>query len=253
MKNALRLHESRGRKMQNRIIIFGRSEIRKVQLSKADVVEVFVCNELLTDETRELVDGFAGVSHAYDLPVELFNKLAFGQRPDGLVAVAKRPNTALESFKPSNNSLVVVIEAIEKPGNIGAVFRSAVAAGVDAIILADPVCDVFHPNSIRSSLGTVFSVPVYCAPSTPIKDLLAKNEFLLAATRVDAEKTYTEVDLTGHTAIIMGSESKGLSKAWGGASVTPVVIPMHGDVDSLNIAMTSTLMTFEARRQRDLK
>lgn len=246
-KRALRLHESRGRKQQERIIIFGENEIRRAMSSGIEFLETFVCPQLCPGQSN------IASNETFELSERLFNKLAFGQRNYGIVAVAKRPETVFDASSLNSASLVLVLESIEKPGNIGAVFRSASGAGVDAIVLSNPVCDVFHPNAIRASLGAVFSIPVFVANNEKVAEVLKKNDFQRIATRVNGGMSYTECDLSPKSAILLGNESKGLSSFWNGSDITRVTIPMADSIDSLNIAMTSTLMVFEARRQRSAK
>lgn len=247
LKKAVRLHESRGRRQQGRIILFGSAEISRAEQSRVEIEELYVCPELVKDEQAA---ARLRPKERILLNKELFQKLAFGQRIDGLVAVSNRPESSYSSLKLESASLVVVLEAIEKPGNIGAVFRSAAAAGVDAIVLADPVSDVFHPNAIRSSLGAVFTIPSCRIDSARCVDRLNDDGFQVVVTRVDAADTYTEMNLQKRTAIVLGNEANGVSDVWIGEKVRPVTIPMLPGVDSLNIAMTATLMVFEARRQR---
>lgn len=247
LKKAIRLHDSRGRRQQGRIILFGKAEILRAQQSGLAITELFTCADLLDD--RKLIERLQPKEH-FSLTKELFQKLAFGQRGDGLVAIGDRPNTEFSNFNLETTSLIVVLESIEKPGNLGAVFRSAAAAGVDGIILVDAVTDIFHPNSIRSSLGNVFTIPNCCVEGEMCKARLVESGFQLVATRVDGKQSYTDADLSVKTAIVLGSEAEGLSEIWTGPDVHPVTIPMTANVDSLNIAMTSTLMVFEARRQR---
>jgi TrmH family RNA methyltransferase len=249
-RQAMRLHQSRGRRRQQRFIIFGAVEIRMAIQAGVEIAELFVCPQLLSSAATVLHESNMISADSYELPQSLFEKLAFGERGDGLVAVANRTDSHLEQFTPRDDSLVLVIEAVEKPGNIGAVFRSAEAAGVDTIFLANPICDVFHPNAIRSSLGAVFLINSFSSGSDTILELLQVHGFSVFATRVDATQSYLMSDLKGKTAIVLGNETSGLSATWTGDGVQSIAIPMSGQIDSLNIAMTATLMVFEARRQR---
>jgi TrmH family RNA methyltransferase len=146
-----------------------------------------------------------------------------------------------------------VLEGIEKPGNLGAILRSADAAGVDAVIVADGRTDLFNPNTIRASLGTVFRPSVCTATTAETIDWLISQELRVLAARPDAEVLYTEVDMHAGIAIVLGSEAEGLTDAWGGKHVTPVQIPMRGMADSLNVSTTAAVLFYEALRQRDKK
>ena len=147
---------------------------------------------------------------------------------------------------------MVVLEGVEKPGNLGAVLRTADAAAVDAVIAADPRTDLFNPNAIRASLGTIFTVPVAAGTSAAVREGLVARGVRLLTARVDAETLYTDVDLRGSVAVVLGSEADGLSGAWSGSGVLPVRLPMLGVADSLNVSITAAILLYEARRQREL-
>jgi TrmH family RNA methyltransferase len=147
--------------------------------------------------------------------------------------------------------LVVVLEAVEKPGNLGAVARTADGAGVDAILVADPRCDLFNPNAIRASLGTLFAVPLARAAADDARDWLLAHGLRVVAARVDGATALAEADLRGAVAIVLGSEASGLSQAWTGPSVEAVRLPMLGVADSLNVSAAAAVLLYEARRQRD--
>jgi TrmH family RNA methyltransferase len=167
-----------------------------------------------------------------------------------MVAVVRTPPTDLARLAPGEESLVVVVEAVEKPGNLGAILRTADGAGVDAVIAADPRTDLFNPNAIRASLGTVFTRPVAAAPTAEVLAWLADRGIRPVAARVDAERPYTDADLRGPVALVLGSEAEGLREAWDDAGVEPVRIPMHGTADSLNVSVAAAVLLYEAVRQR---
>jgi TrmH family RNA methyltransferase len=145
---------------------------------------------------------------------------------------------------------VGVVEAVEKPGNLGAVVRSADGAGLDALLVADPRADPWNPNAIRASLGTVFSVPLAVAGAGRVLEHLRELGIRVVAARVQAAIPYTEADLTGGVAIVLGSEADGLTDAWDGPDVTAIGIPMLGVADSLNVSVSAAILFYEARRQR---
>jgi TrmH family RNA methyltransferase len=149
------------------------------------------------------------------------------------------------------NPLVAVLEGVEKPGNIGAVLRSADAAGVSALIVADCRTDLYNPNTIRASLGTIFTVPVCEAPSGDVLAWLRENKISIIAARVDGTMPYTEVDYRGPTAIVLGSESSGLTSIWNSPDITAIRLPMLGAADSLNVSAAAAVIFYEALRQRD--
>ncbi len=178
-------------------------------------------------------------------------RIGYGERDSGLVAVVATPPTDLGRLEPPSPALIVVAEAVEKPGNLGAITRSADAAGADAVIAADPRTDPFNPNAIRASLGSVLTLPLAIAPSRTVLAWLHERRIRPIAARVDAEVVYTAIDLRGPIAIVLGAEDVGLSSVWHDPGVTSVRLPMHGIVDSLNVSVAAAVLLYEARRQRD--
>jgi TrmH family RNA methyltransferase len=178
-------------------------------------------------------------------------KLAFGDRSDGIVAIVRTGSTDLDSLRLTPGvPLVVVVEGVEKPGNLGAILRTADGAGASGLIAADPLTDLFNPNAIRASLGTIFRVPIAAAPTPATLDWLTSRGIAPIAAHVDATVPYTEVDMRGPVAIVLGSEATGLSAAWDDPRVTSVRIPMLGTADSLNVSVAAAIVLYEAVRQR---
>jgi TrmH family RNA methyltransferase len=194
----------------------------------------------------------------FQLSKDAFAKVAYRERPDGLLAVApqwRRTLADLEALLAAKAHagrapFLLVVEAIEKPGNLGTILRSADAAGVDALIVCDPVTDLFNPNVVRASTGVVFSVPVIIAESSEVRPWLAARGIRSVATTPSATDIYTDTDLRGPLAIVMGSEQYGLSDYWLREADARVLIPMAGQADSLNVAMATIITLFEAVRQR---
>jgi TrmH family RNA methyltransferase len=180
----------------------------------------------------------------------VFEKIAFGHRADGVLAVAVKPGRPLERLKLPAGPLVAVLEGIEKPGNVGAILRSADGAGLDAVIIVDGGTDLFNPNTIRASLGTVFTVPLAEATSQEAAVWLREKGVRLFAARVEGSLAYTEADFTGPCALVFGSEAMGLTASWSGDLVTTVRVPMRGIADSLNVAAAAAVLFYEALRQR---
>jgi TrmH family RNA methyltransferase len=249
VKDAVRLRDGRGRKRQGRFLIDGAREIERAVAAGVRPVEAFVGDSGAADEIVKLLRG-AG---AEILPVtgEVFEKLCFGERDQcGVVVVAEAPRRELAELPLPATPLVAVIEGVEKPGNLGAILRSADAAGVDAVIVADGRTDLFNPNTIRASLGTVFRPNIIEASSAETLRWLGERGLRVVAARPDATRLYSETDLRGGVAIALGSEAEGLSDAWGGAAIEPVRLPMHGMADSLNVSTTAAVLFYEAVRQR---
>ncbi len=256
IKAAARLRDRRERESTGLTLVDGAREIRRALDAGVDVVEAFVCDPMLAGaDARAALDAIEARA-ANGLPVHrttaaAFAKLAFGERAEGLVAVIRRPSFDLADLAPPTEPLVVVIEGVEKPGNVGAVLRSADGAGADAVIAASPRTDLANPNVIRASAGTVFSVPVAVAPSAIVMDWLRGRGIRILAARVDAAAPYTDVDLRGPVALVLGAEDAGLGDVWSGAGIEPIRVPMRGIADSLNVSATAAILLFEARRQRD--
>jgi TrmH family RNA methyltransferase len=251
VKNAAALRRRRGRKKQGRIIIDGVREVSRAVDSGVELVELFVCPEACGEDGRILAAGIS--RRAVDVLTvspDVFQKLAFGSRAEGIVAVARRPHKSLESIQITEDALIAVLDGVEKPGNVGAVLRSADATGVSALVVADGGTDLYNPNVIRASLGAIFTLPVCAAGRDETLAWLRQHRMRIFATRVDGAIGYTEVSYCGRCAIVLGSEAEGLSDVWNGDDITAVSLPMLGTVDSLNVSTTAAVLFYEAVRQR---
>jgi TrmH family RNA methyltransferase len=233
-------------------LIDGLREIHRAVLGHFDLLEVYFCGEKCAKTQMRALASMWGdfESEPDEVSPEVFEKLAFGDRAEGIVAVARTPELALDTFNPPEDALVAVIEGVEKPGNVGAVLRSADAAGVDAVVVADGGTDLFNPNTIRASLGTIFTLPVCTATTDETLAWLRRYKMAIFTARVDGVVDYTEVDYCRPAAIVLGSEAKGLSAAWSGEDVTAVSLPMRGEADSLNLSAAAAVLFYEALRQR---
>ena len=252
IKAAAALRERRERDATGLTLVDGARELRRALDSGVEVVEAFLCEPLLAGEdARAALDALRARGVALTSTSEAaFAKLAFGDRAEGLVAVVRAPSLALDDLRLTAEPLIVVIEGVEKPGNIGAVLRSADGAGVDAVIAASPRTDLANPNAIRASAGTIFAVPMAAAPTDEVLAWLRGRGVRVMAARVDAGRAYTDTDLTGSIAIVVGSEAEGLSDAWLAPDVEPLHLPMLGIADSLNVSVSAAVLVYEARRQR---
>ena len=251
LRSAIRLKTSRGRKTQRRIIIFGVREIRRAVESGIWPLEVFLSSDLIDQPDLDWASSHLEKSEVYDLPVELFGKLRYGERQDGMVAIAQRPELELRDIGLPKVPLVLVLESIEKPGNIGSVLRGADGAGANAVVMANPQCDPLHPNSIRSSLGTAFAVPLAIATNEQASQWIDANNLQLIIGTDSATTSYLSVDFCKPTAIVLGNESDGLSSFWlSHSSARAVSVPMNGHADSLNLSVASAIFCYEALRQR---
>lgn len=254
VKEAAKLRAGRQRERQGRIVIDGAREIGRAVDAGVEIVEAFICEAMCDGEEAVGVAERLSQSSAVVATVteEVFAKLAFGEGRDGLVAVAKTPVRTLDRLAPRAGPLIAVLEGLEKPGNVGAILRTADGAGVDAVIVADPRTDLFNPNTIRASLGAAFNANVCTATTAEALAWLQRQNVQIFAAKPQAEVDYAEVDYLGGAAIVLGSEAEGLSAAWSGAGVTGVRLPMRGIADSLNVSATAAVLFYEAQRQRRL-
>lgn len=244
IKNVVKLQKSSERREQNRIIIEGRREIERALACGFVIDTLFICNEI----AKESINIKANVIE--EVSLEVFEKIAYREGSDGLLAVAIPRYSNLKDFKPKKNPLIIVLETVEKPGNLGAVMRTADAAGVDAVIIADPRTDLFNPNAIRASIGTIFSVPLFACSSEECISWLRENDIKIYCTYLKASIDYLDADFRKGSAIVMGTESTGISDIWVEAADQNLIIPMNGIADSLNVSVTTAIVVFEAIRQR---
>jgi TrmH family RNA methyltransferase len=254
IKAATALRDRRARDLAGLTLVDGSREIRRALDAGVQVVEAFSCEPLLAGpDARAALDLLRARGVAVQPTSEpVFAKLAFGERAEGLVAIVRIPSTALAELALPADPLVTVIEGVEKPGNVGAVLRSADGAGADAVVAASPRTDLFNPNAIRASAGTMFTLPVAAAPSADVLAWLRERGLRIVAARVDAERLYTEADLTGPLAIVVGAEADGLTDTWTADEIETVRLPMLGIADSLNVSVSAAVLLYEARRQRGL-
>ena len=252
VKAAVRLRDRGEREETGLSILDGGRELLRAIAQSVEVDHAFVCPELVVgpDASAALDALRRNGTSLIEVSPAVLAKVAFGDRSDGLVAVIRARTAALEELSPGPHPLIVVVEAVEKPGNLGAILRTADAVGASAVIAADPRTDVFNPNAIRASVGTIFSVPVAVATAPRTLDWLVGHGVTPIAARVDAPQPYGEADLGGSIAIVLGSEAGGLTSAWNDPRVRPVRIPMLGAADSLNVSVAAAVLLFEARRQR---
>ena len=258
VKLAVRLRDHRQRRKEQLILIDGARELARAIAAGVALREVFVCRELCRSaEARRLLEllpghhvPMVGGGQRIDVSAAVFARLAFGQRAEGVVGVAAAPRRRLEDLVLPARPLVAVLEGVEKPGNVGAVLRSADGAGVSALVAVDPRTDLFNPNVIRASLGTVFSLPVAAAAPGEVLAWLRGRGLQIVAARVEGSVSYTEVDYRQPTAIVLGSEAQGLTSLWNGEGVRAIRLPMLGAADSLNVSAAAAVLFYEALRQR---
>jgi TrmH family RNA methyltransferase len=278
LKRLVRLRERRERDEAGVFLVEGYRELRRALEKGVRPAELFFAPEWFLGENEPVLIAQAEAAGAqlFELTKEAFAKVAYRERPDGLLAVAPqwkksladldfivagvadpgstadhRPGSATPATTAGRaEPFLLVVEAIEKPGNLGTLLRGADAAGVDAVIVCDPVTDIFNPNVVRASTGVLFSVPIVIAESAAVRAWLREKHIRAVATTPAAETIYSAADLRGPLALVMGSEQYGLSEFWLRESDARVRIPMAGQADSLNVAMAAIITLFEAARQR---
>ena len=252
IKNLVKLRNRRQRDRQSVFIAEGYRAISRALESGVAPDEVYFCpdcflgvNEIpLLEETRE-----KGAT-LFELSQPAFEKVAYRDRPEGILGVFKQWNYGLDDVPLSQTPFLLIVESIEKPGNLGTILRSADAAGIDGVVCCDPITDLFNPNVIRSSTGVLFSMPTVMTTSEETIRWLDEKRIRSVATTPHANDLHTQTDLTGPLAIVMGSEQFGLSETWLEACSAQARIPMAGQADSLNVALATLITLFEAVRQR---
>lgn len=252
IKQLVKLRDRRPRDEAGVFLIEGYREIRRALEKNVALSELYFSPEWFLGENERALIAQAESAGAqlFELAKDAFAKVAYRERPDGLLAIAPQWKRSLDDLKLPPDPFLLVVEAIEKPGNLGTILRSADAAGCDAVVVCDPVTDIFNPNVVRASTGVLFSVPLVVTDSGGVQSWLKSRGIRAVATTPAAAEIYTNVDLRGPLAIVMGSEQYGLSEFWLQNSDMTVRIPMAGQADSLNVAMATIITLFEAVRQR---
>jgi RNA methyltransferase, TrmH family len=257
LRAAAALRDRRARIRTGLLLVDGAREVARALDGGVTLVEAFVAAEGSGEADVAAVAQRMAALGVPLVPVaaKLLGLLAYGERASGIVAVATAPDTSLVSLRlPASAPLVGILEDVEKPGNLGAVCRSADGAGLDAMIAAVGSVgsvDPWNPNAVRASLGTVFTLALAVATTADVLGWLRAKGLRVVAARVDGSVPYTEVDLTGPVALVLGSEAHGLTAEWSGSDVMAVRLPMRGRADSLNVAAAAAILFYEARRQRD--
>lgn len=243
-----KLKDRRERDETGSFLIEGYREVSRALKGGVELESLFMSPDLfLGVNERALMKAIK--APIFELPKHLFERISYRDRPDGLIAIAKQMQRKLTDLK---GSFFVVAEAIEKPGNLGTILRSADGAGVNGVIVCDRCTDIYNPNVVRASVGTLFTVPVVEASSLEAIAWLKEHQITLVAATPSAELLYTQAPLSQPIAIAVGTEQVGLTKTWMDAAEIHVRIPMHGIADSLNVATATTLLLYEAERQRHL-
>lgn len=249
IKSLVQLQEkAKSRKQSGTFLIEGKREIELAIKGNYELETVLFLPELISEE--QLSKLSKSQINLIEINKEVYQKLAYRDTTEGIIAVAKTKSLALQDLKLPKNPLILVMESIEKPGNIGAMLRTCDAANIDAVIIANPKTDLYNPNIVRSSVGCLFTNQIATGSTEDvIKFLKEKNIAIFGATLQNSNFYYTQ-DYTIPTALVVGTEATGLTQAWRDAATQNVIIPMQGEIDSMNVSVASAILLFEAKRQR---
>ena len=247
IKEINKLRKSNNRRKEKLFIIEGKKEINLAKKSGICIKELFFSENVYQKE----LNNFSDITK-YSVANEVFNKISFRENPDGYLAIAQSKNFELKDIKLSKNPFLLILEAIEKPGNIGAILRSADAAGVDAVIITEPKTDIFNSNVIRSSLGTIFTNQIAICKNKELFSWLKEKNINTFAAALNTDKLYCDSNFKNSLALVIGAEHEGLSREWLEFTDNKIKIPMNGKIDSLNASASAAIILFEAVRQREL-
>lgn len=253
VKKIMQLQEkSRERKKAGLFVLEGLRELKLAINGNYEIQTVLFQEDLISEkEVAALLNGAAPTPEIIKVSKEVYQKLAYREGTEGIMAlVVSKPHTLAALKSNMKDPLILVAEAPEKPGNIGALLRTADAANLDAVIIANPRTDLYNPNIIRSSVGCVFSNQIAMATTAEVIQYLKQNKVLIFCAALSASKSYIEVDFKGASAIVVGTESTGLSREWLDHSDQNIIIPMGGEIDSMNVSVSAAILIFEAKRQR---
>lgn len=249
VKEAVKLRGRRDRDQSGLFLIEGYRELKRACEGGRKIETLFTCPEFFLGENEEsLIQSVH--AEVFACSKQVFSKLSYRDRPDGLLAIAPQSHFSLKDLKLKENPFLLIAESIEKPGNLGTILRSCDAAGIDAVVVCDATTDIHNPNVVRASVGTLFTLPVIEANAEQTLSFLKKHKIVTVAATPHASEEFTAVDLTAPLAILVGTEQYGLSRFWMQQADITVKIPMFGKVDSLNVATATTLLLYEAIRQR---
>jgi len=257
IKKIIKLKNKNKRDKYSLFLIEGYRELLRAYKANVKIDSLYVCESLfLKDNENTLIEKINNKkTPIYNCLENVFRKISYRDRPDGLLAIAKQFkkdfNDLEKIIDSKKDPLIIICEAIEKPGNLGTILRTADATKVDAVIVVDPLTDIFNPNVVRASIGALFSVPIFVSESEKIISFLKKKNINILSATPKAKINYSDVNLKKGVAIAFGTEQLGLSDIWFKNS-SLVKIPMFGDMDSLNVAQSTTILLYEAIRQRKL-
>jgi TrmH family RNA methyltransferase len=237
--------KSSERRKSDLFVVEGLRELRHCVSKGYEIDSLFFCRALLIESIDDLL-----VAPSYEVTEQVYEKIAYRGSTEGVIGVMRMKHQSLEGLLLKEHPLLVVLESVEKPGNLGAVLRSADAAGADAVIVCDPLTDLYNPNLIRASIGALFTVPTVAVSSEACIRFLKERGIRILTAQLQDSELYYDTDMTCGTAIVMGTEATGLTNQWREAADAHIRIPMLGQLDSLNVSVSAAILLFEAVRQR---
>ncbi len=242
-----RLRTRSYRRQTGCVIVEGLPEVRRAIQSQTPIEQLFVCPEILETVDKQITD-----LNPIEVSRDVFAAMAFGSRLKGILAICKPHPLNLSDLKIQENACFVVLEGVEKPGNIGSVIRSADGAGIDAVFLSESATDLYNQHVVRGSIGTVFTIPVLETKNEWLLEFFKQRGIKVFAASAKAQSVYTDQDFTGSSAVVVGNEHHGVSEFWQQHCDEFIAIPMHGSASSLNVTVSASIFMYEMIRQRNL-
>lgn len=245
--------KSRWRRKTGNFIVEGLRELEMALKGGCRLEKIFFDPGIIGAEVvRKILDTHSAVAELISVSHEVYRRIAYREKTEGVVALGNAKSHTLEKLRfRRDKPLILVAEALEKPGNIGALLRTADAAALDAVIISNPKTDLYNPNVIRSSLGCVFNIPIALADNAEVIEFLKEQQIETFAADLQAENDYSEMDFRSGSALVVGAESSGLTEEWIKAATHRIIIPMQGEIDSMNVSVSAAILIFEAMRQRN--
>ena len=250
IKNIVKLSKSKERREQQLFVIEGARELSLAQRAGYRIESVYLYPELFEKTKYPQVLSSVPKENIFEITRPVFEKIAYRENSDGIIAISKPQPHSLSDLRLSDNPLIIILESVEKPGNLGAILRTADAAAVDAVIVCDPLTDLYNPNVIRSGVGGIFTVQTAVCSSEEAHQWLKANQITSYAAELQAAEFYQNIDFSTPSALVMGTEADGLTDFWLHNADHCIKIPMLGEIDSLNVSVSTAVLAFEARRQR---
>jgi TrmH family RNA methyltransferase len=248
IKSVIQLQEkAKARKQSGLFIIEGKREIQ-LALKGGYCIETVLFLPEITSETE--LNSFSKSAELIQITKEVYQKIAYRDTTEGIIAIAKTKTLLLSDLKLSKNPLILVVESIEKPGNLGAMLRTADAANIDAVLIANPKTDLYNPNIVRSSVGCLFTNQIAVGTTDEIIEFLEKNSIHFYSATLQNSTHYHTQNFTLPTALVVGTEATGLTQKWREKATQNIIIPMQGEIDSMNVSVAAAILLFEAKRQR---